>query len=269
MQKPILSQSEDLLNTLKQLMPTVYQQETLESILAMFLEGQGHSLPHHCTTKSESAISRFLNYYQWSTRSVIRMVSQSILDLILSLFPLGRKPTLQVILDLTTLEKVGKFPNIKDLVRVYHGKKGLHIVVMYLVIGNWRFPWNFRVYRGKDTPSPPQLAQKLLRTLPPILIQSFQIYVLGDTAFGTVDLLNQVRGDSFNQHAIVGIPKSRTLKDGRKVSEIKTGGQQVYLNDLDIPVWLSWVWLKRYGKRVQRFVISTKPMKGSKECSLG
>ncbi len=123
MQKPILSQSEDLLNTLKQLMPTVYQQETLESILAMFLEGQGHSLPHHCTTKSESAISRFLNYYQWSTRSVIRMVRQSILDLILSLFPLGRKPTLQVILDLTTLEKVGKFPHLQDLVRVYHGKK--------------------------------------------------------------------------------------------------------------------------------------------------
>ena len=55
MQKPILSQSEDLLNTLKQLMPTVYQQETLESILAMFLEGQGHSLPHHCQTKSGSA----------------------------------------------------------------------------------------------------------------------------------------------------------------------------------------------------------------------
>ena len=121
----------------------------------------------------------------------------------------------------------------------------------------------FELLRGKDTPSPPQLAQKLLRTLPPILIKSFQIYVLGDTAFGTVDLLNQVRGDSFNQHAIVGIPKSRTLKDGRKVSEIKTRGQQVYLNDLDIPVYLSWVWLKRDGKRVQRFVISTKPMKGS------
>jgi hypothetical protein len=36
----------------------------------------------------------------------------------------------------------------------------------------------------------------------------------------------------------------------------------VYLNGLDIPVFLSWVWLKRDGKRVQRFVISTKPMKG-------
>ncbi len=36
-----------------------------------------------------------------------------------------------------------------------------------------------------------------------------------------------------------------TLQDGRFVTEIKTRGQQVYLKDLDIPVYLSWVWLKR------------------------
>ncbi len=108
MPKPILSSCQDLLNTLKDLMPTVYQQETLESILAMFLEGQGHSLPHHSTTKSESAISRFFNHYQWSTRSVIRSVRQAILDLILSFFPKGRKPTLQVILDLTTFSRSKK-----------------------------------------------------------------------------------------------------------------------------------------------------------------
>jgi hypothetical protein len=160
------------------------------------------------------------------------------------------------------MEKVGKFPHLQDLVRVYHHKKGLHIVVMYLVIGDWRFPWSFRVYRGKDTPSPSQLGQKLLRSLPKIITRSFRIYVLGDAAFGTINLINQIRGDSFNHHGILGIGKNRTLEDGRKVSELKTRGQQVYLNGLDIPVFLSWVWLKRDGKRVQRFVISTKPMKG-------
>ena len=137
----ILSQAEELLSTLKQLMPTIYQQETLESILGLFLQGQGHSLPHHCPTKSASAISRFLNHYQWSTRSLIRTVRSSILNLILSQRRKGRKPTLQVMLDLTTLEKVGQFPHLQELVRVYHHKKGLHIVVMYLVIGDWRFPW--------------------------------------------------------------------------------------------------------------------------------
>ena len=52
-------------------------------------------------------------------------------------------------IDLTTLEKVGKFANLDNLVRVYNHKKGLHIVVLYLVLGNWRIPWSFRIYRGK------------------------------------------------------------------------------------------------------------------------
>jgi hypothetical protein len=60
----ILPQVEELISALKQLMPTLYQQETLESILGLFLSGQGNALPHHCQTKSESAISRFLNHYK-------------------------------------------------------------------------------------------------------------------------------------------------------------------------------------------------------------
>ena len=66
---PILPQVEELLSTVKELMPTIYQKETLESIFGLLLEGQANSVPHHCTTKSESAISRFLNHYQWSTRA--------------------------------------------------------------------------------------------------------------------------------------------------------------------------------------------------------
>ena len=249
-------------------MPTIYQQETLESILGLLLCGQGNSVPHHCKTKSESAISRFLNNYQWSTRSLIRTVRSFLLHLILSKRKRGRKPTLEVILDLTTLEKVGKFPHLGERVRVYNHKKGLHIVVMYLVLGNWRIPWSFRVYRGKGTPSPSQLAQKLLNNLPKILIKTFRVYVLGDTAFGTIKLLKKIRTNY--HHAIVGVSKNRTLTvrvawpfgHGRKVSELKTRGQQVYLNGLDFPVFLSWVWLKRDGIRIKRFVISTKPMKG-------
>lgn len=143
--REILPQVEELMFSLKQLMPSIYQSETLESIIGLFLSGKGSAVPHHCQTKSESAISRFLNYYNWSTRSVIRAVRSYILNLILSPPIKGRKPILQVMLDLTTLEKVGNFPHLKDLIRVYNHKKGLHIVVMYLVIGNWRFPWSFRV----------------------------------------------------------------------------------------------------------------------------
>ncbi|NET68998.1 MAG: transposase [Moorea sp. SIO1G6] len=250
-------------------MPTSYQQETLESIFGLILCGQGNSVPDHCQTKSASAISRFLNNYQWSTRSLIRTVRSLIVKFILDQRKRGRKPTLQVILDLTTLEKVGKFTHLGNLVRVYNHKKGLHIIVMYLVLGNWRIPglsatlreWSFRIYRGKGTPSPSQLAQKLLNNLPKKLTQNFKIYVLGYTAFGTIKLINNIRKHS--GHAIVGISKNRTLTDGRKVSEIKNRGQQVYLKGLDFPVFLSWVWLKRDCKKIQRFVISTKPMKGT------
>ncbi|MGB5631242.1 MAG: hypothetical protein WBM86_00505, partial [Waterburya sp.] len=42
-----------------------------------------------------------------STRSLIRTVRSTILNLVLAHRKRGRKPTLQVMLDLTTLEKVG------------------------------------------------------------------------------------------------------------------------------------------------------------------
>jgi len=35
------------------------------------MEATGQSLPHHSQTVSASAISRFLNHYQWSVRAVI------------------------------------------------------------------------------------------------------------------------------------------------------------------------------------------------------
>ena len=83
------------------------------------------------------------------------------------------------------------------------------------------------------------------------------------------DLLRLVRLNLLPKSALkiafkllLALPKRENLADGRKVSEIKTRGQQVYLNGLNIPVFLSWVWLKRDGKRVQRLIISTKPMKG-------
>lgn len=78
-----------------------------------------------------------------------------------------------MILDLTTLEKAGKFKEFKQLIRVYNGKRGLHVVRLYLVVGQWRVPWAFQIYRGKDTPSPAQLGLCLLRRLPKILTQHF------------------------------------------------------------------------------------------------
>jgi hypothetical protein len=43
-------------------------------------------------------------------------------------------------------------------VRVLNGKRGLHIVMLYLVLGAWRVPWSFCIWHGRGTPRPPQLA---------------------------------------------------------------------------------------------------------------
>ncbi len=257
-----LSQAQALVSGLQTLMPSIYQQNSLQALLGLFLEGQGVSLPEHCKTKSASALSRFLNKYKWSTRQVIRAVRQAALQQILSQPQLGRRPTLQVILDLTTLEKVGKFKEFKHLIRVYNGKRGLHIVILYLVVGQWRVPWSFRVYRGKDTPTPAQLGLRLVRRLPKILTRRFEVLVLADTAFGTNEFLTRVH--CLKHHALVGVRCDRQLEDGRRLAHLHKRGQQVRLLGLKFSVHLSWYYLKRSdGKLEKRYILCTKALKGS------
>ncbi|BAZ36674.1 hypothetical protein NIES4101_89080 [Calothrix sp. NIES-4101] len=261
----MLAHAQDLVYTLKELMPTQYQKDNLEAMLALFLEAQGHPLPEHSQTKSPSAISRFLNINPWSTREMIRIIRSSVLQKVinsLSSSGKGRRPFLQVIIDLTTLEKRGKFPEFSDLIKVYNGKRGLHLVVVYLVIGQWRIPWSFRVWRGKGTPSPAMLGLKLVKRLPLSLTQHFQTIILADTAFGSVEFLEGVR--RLKYHAVTGVSSSRKLADGRFLRRLHQQGQQVYLFGLNFPVTVSWYYLKRdNGKLEKRFVLSTRPIKAS------
>jgi hypothetical protein len=239
-----------------------YQQENLEAMLGLFLEAQGYPLPQHSKTKSPSALSRFLNIYDWSTRSVIRTTRNRVIKEILSERPLGRKPFLQVIIDLTTLEKFGKFKVFENLIRVYNGKRGLHLVVVYLVVGRWRIPWSFRVWRGKGTSSPAQLGLKMVKCLPKKLTKHFQVMVLVDTAFGSVEFIHGIRKRKY--HVITGIACTRQLIDGRCVGQLHKRGQQLRLRGLKFAVYVSWYYFKRDdGKYVKRFVISTKALKAS------
>jgi hypothetical protein len=242
-------------------MPSAYQRENLEALLGLFLEAQGHPLPQHSKAKSASALSRFLNIHLWPTRQLIRTTRNYVLKQILSETLIGRRPMLQVIIDLTTLEKRGKFKSFEHLISVYNGKRGLHVVMLYLVVGRWRIPWSFRVWRGKDTPSPAQLGLKLVKGLPKALTKHFQVMILVDTAFGTVDFLHGIR--KLKYHAIAGLRCDRQLIDGRSISDLYKRGQQVRLVGLKFPVSISWCYLKRDGKFEKRFVLSTKPLKGS------
>lgn len=258
----LLAHAQELVYTLESFMPSTYQQENFTAMLGLFLQAKGYPLPQHSQTKSASALSRFLNIYDWPTRKIIRTTRKQILQEILSFCPKGRRPQLQVILDLTTLEKCGKFKEFDNLIRVYNRKRGLHLVVMYLVVGQWRIPWSFRVWRGKGTPSAAQLGLKLLKNLPKSFTKHFQVMVLADTAFGSADFIHGVR--SLKYHAVTGLLSSRRLTDGRRLKRLHKRGQQVYLQGFKTPVWVSWFYLKRHdGKIEKRFVLSTRPLKAS------
>ncbi|RJF73383.1 hypothetical protein D3875_19360 [Deinococcus cavernae] len=77
-------------------------------------------------------------------------------------------------MDLTSLEKTGKFAELADWVHTFNSVHGVHLVVLYLCCGELRLPWAFQVWRGKGTPSPAQLALKLLRTIPAALLAGKQ-----------------------------------------------------------------------------------------------
>lgn len=269
----IVQHAQGLVYSLLCLMPSLYQKASFNAMLGLFLEAQGHPLPQHTRVKSASSLSRFLNHYSWSTREVIRTTRQTVLQQITQ-HRLRKDLPLRVLIDLTSLEKCGKFlqlstptddPNHPDpWVRMLNGKRGLHIVVLYLEIDQWRVPWSFRVWRGKGHPSPSQLACKVLATVPVTLSQGRTVLVLADTEFGTVDFLTAVRQRSWR--AVVGIRCNRKLCDGRSLKQLYRHGrrgQQLYLEGISDPLTVSWFWLKRAeGKRELRFVVSTHPYSG-------
>jgi Transposase DDE domain len=289
----IVQYAQSLVYSLLALMPSHHQRESLEAQLGLFLEAQGHPLPQHSPLKSASALSRFLNQYLWPTLSVVRTTRRAILHQIEAHLPhLGS--TLYILIDLTTLPKVGKFRALSSpmaapaeaeamgsaaeaealdpWVRMLNGKRGLHIVMLYIVVGPWRIPWSFKIWHGKGHPSPNQLACKLLATVPGRLTSRFKtVVVLADTEFGTPLFVSAVRDRQWR--AVVGFKGNRKLQDGRSVKDLyrkAKRGAQVQVEGFDYPVTLSWFWLKRAdGKRELRFVASTYPYSGAYLIRLG
>lgn len=276
----IVKHAQGLVYSLLCLMPSPYQKASLKALLGLFLDTQGHALPAHTPVKSPSSLSRFLNRYSWSTRSLIRTTRQAVLQQIAIHLPHPKTP-IRLLIDLTSLEKTGKFchlstpttdPQTPDpWVRLLNNKRGLHLVVLYLVVGEWRVPWSFRVWRGKGYASPAQLACKLLATVPKSLLSARVVIVQADTEFGTVEFFRAVRQRSWRP--VIGLRSNRTLQDGRRLKDLyrhAKRGLQVYLKHIDFPLTVSWFWLKRAdGKRELRFVASTYPYSGAYLVQLG
>ena len=276
----ILQHAQGLVYSLLCLMPSPYQKASLKAILSLFLQEQGHALPEHTPIKSSSSLSRFLNHYLWSTRQVIRTTRAAVLAQIAA-HPTAPNVPIRLLIDLTTLKKTGKFLHLstpttapeapEPWVRLLNGKRGLHLVVLYLIVGEWRVPWAFRIWRGKGYPSPNQLACRLLATVPKSLTAGKTVIVQADTEFGTLKFLNAVRKRKWR--AVVGLKNNRLLQDGRQLKDLPghaKRGLQLYLKDIDYPLSVSWFWLKRSdNKRELRFVASTHPYSGAYLVRLG
>jgi hypothetical protein len=165
----------------------------------------------------------------------------------------GRRPRRLVMIDLTTLEKAGRFEKL-NLVHILNKKRGVHVVVMYLVVGPLRVAWSFRIWRGKGEASASKLALKLLRQLPKPLMQRFWVLVLADGGFGNTLFLEGVRKLGLN--AVVGMRSDRILEDGRQLHEVRSG-EQVTPTGLSFPVTVARYQLKRQGKRETQIVVAT------------
>ena len=203
-----------LVYELLDLMPSPYQRSSLTVMLALFLRAQGLALPEHASHKSASALSRFLNLYDWPTTSVLRTLRREILTVLLDRRKVGRRPILRAIVDLTPLQKSGDFKGLGGLVHILNKKRGLQLVVLYLEVDGWRVPWGFRIWRGKGSASPGALALKLLRTLPRTLTGCYRVMVLADSGFGSVEFVEGVR--RLGHHAVVGVRRDRRLTDGTR-----------------------------------------------------
>lgn len=259
MKPPLTTHARRLVYELLDLMPSVYQRASLKAMLALFLGTRGTALPEHATHKSPSALSRFLNLYDWPTASVIRILRREVLRMLLERRKVGRRPILRTIVDLTPLQKSGQFERLGSLVRVLNNKRGLQLVVLYLELDGWRVPWSMRVWRGKGSASPATLSLKLLRTLPKALTAHYEIMVLADSAFCGEEFLEGVR--ELGHHAVVGVRRDRRLADGGNLDGAGSRGDRVFLVGLEVPVYVAAYWLKkRDGSREKRFVLSTKAL---------
>ncbi|RTI01902.1 transposase, partial [Thermus scotoductus] len=257
--------AQDLLSRILALLPSPHLRDSpkispvglTKALLLLLLQGHGKARPQHTKTKSPSALSRFLNHYPWPTRALIRLAreeAEKVLDR--ARRRRGPKPRLLVVLDLVTLEKRGRFKALP--LSFFHGKWGLHLVVLYLVYGDLRIPWAYRLWRGKGEKSLSLLALRLLSTLPPWTRRAFRLRVVADAAFGTARFLLGVR--RMGLEAVVGVRWDRKVREGGGLRDLRRSGSRVHLRGLPFPVWAfryrhplpggGWEW---------RYVVATFP----------
>ncbi|GGJ59248.1 hypothetical protein GCM10008938_51690 [Deinococcus roseus] len=168
-----------------------------------------------------------------------------------------------MIVDLTTLEKRGKFRGLQGWLHVLKNARGLHLVVLCVKIGPHCFPWSFRIWHGKGSKSPTVHALRMIQTFPGTLSKGFKVRVLADGGFDAAMFMVGVHQLGYS--CIVGTRSTRKTTEGKKLSQYPFRTRTIYLKDVQqeqipIPIYFSWVWLERNGGWEKRYVLSTEKM---------
>ncbi len=75
----LVTYAQNLIYSLLSLMPSPYQKNSKRTLLGLFLEATGQSVPQHSQTVSPSALSRFLNKY--NSKNSVQLSVQYVLKL--------------------------------------------------------------------------------------------------------------------------------------------------------------------------------------------
>lgn len=239
------------------MMPSPHLRASLKAVLYVLLSGGEVGRAEHSQSKSPSALSRFLNLYRWSLWGLKRRVRRWVEGVLLeqSSGKRGPKPRLLAIVDMSCSEKEGEFAELP--ICYNNHKRGLHYVVLYLVLGEVKLPWGLRVWRGAGSATPTELALKLIASLPKWVHKRFRVVVLADGGFGVADFLNTLSQDDAPIQTLTGMRYDRKLDDGRSIYQLKRKGQQVQLKGINNPLWCSWFTLnKPDGTPEKRYLIT-------------
>jgi hypothetical protein len=249
-------EAQQAFNTLRNLIASPDLQHSFDTQIHAFLNADGNPRPQTATAKSSSAISRMLNRYALPALALLR-ASRAIIGQQLQTTVLNskkRRPALELIIDLTTLEKTGAFEGLP--LSFLNDKYGLHLVVLYVVLGSQRFVWAVRIWRGQGERSWVEHALSMLRCLPIWLKSRFKCRVLADAGFGSSAFITGCA--KLELPLVVGVSCDRTTQQGIKLSALRVQGAMLFLKGCSTPVYVAWFKLiGKNGAFQWRYVVST------------
>ena len=255
-------EAQHLFNSTQATFTTRSAQSSFETAMHSFLDGDGNPRPQRSTGNSPSSLSRFYNKALWNLHIFNQHLQKTALSRILTARnqARGQARTVEAALDLSTLEKTGDFPDLP--VSVFNAVLGLHVVVLYVMVGNERQPFSFAIWKGKGFATPVMLALALLKQLKRALPDGISVRALADTGFGSGAFVDGAAKLGF--HVVTGMPCDRTTVQGKRLDQLNMRGSKVDLTCCSTPVWVSWYRLKlKDGKYEWRYVVSTKPASGT------